>query len=79
MPGQAVQVSKRVLVVACSERQIEPAEEAQEASHVPVSLAPDALNQVDKKIEAARVAQGIVVMMADWVVVDGSSAVSLIR
>ena len=79
MPGQAFQVSTQVVVAACFAWQTETVEEAQEASHVPVFLAPDALRQVDRKIVAARVAQGIVVMAADWVLVDGSAAVSLSR
>jgi hypothetical protein len=80
VPEQAFQVSTQVVVAACSAWQTETVEEAQEASHVPVFLAPDALRQVDRRIVAAWVAAGIVVIMvADWVLVDGSAAVSLSR
>ena len=74
VPGQAVRVPTQVVVAACFARQTETVEEAQEASHVPVFLAPDALRQVDRKMVAVRVAQGIVVLMAvaDRVLVDGS-------
>lgn len=72
MPGRAVQVPEQVLVVADYERQAET-----------VEAALDVLPQADRKIVAALVAQGIVVLtvsvVADRAVVDGSSAASLIR